>query len=155
MDNKFFKSENIKKELKILFGFFTNKKFFMPRLILIVGILIQLLCAIINKEFSISFNIRDFSLMILTCFLFGTLLQIPLLYLADLFCKEKTYEQIKKYNNDEYTKIDLCNIADILEKNNEISSNTNEIIKYVLNNNTEDTENTSNEKIKEYISGLK
>ena len=155
MGNKIFKSENIKKEIKILFEFFTNKKFFIPRLILIVGILIQIICGIINKEFIISFNIRDFSLMILTCFLFGTLLQIPLLYLADLFCKEKTYEQIKKYNNDEYTKKDLCNIADILEKNNEINSNTNKIIKYALNNNTENTENSPNEKIKEYISGLK
>lgn len=153
MDNKFLKLD-IRKEIKISLKFFTDKKFFIPRLILIVGILIQLICGIINKEFSISFNIRDFSLMILTCFLFGTLLQIPLLYLADLFCKEKTYEQIKKYNNDEYTKKDLCTIVDILEKNKEIDSNTNEIIQYLLNN-TDNPENSPNEKIKEYISGLK
>ena len=163
MDIKSLKLESLKKNIAFLLSFFTSKKFFVQRLAILLGIIIQIIDTYIRKDYSRQYRGEDITLIIIACFIFGTIIQVPLMWLADIFCKEKTYSNIVKFNNDRYTTNDVCYVTDILEKNNKIDKDTNEIIKYLLNNQPQYTPETAkgdnytaNENVKkEYLTNVK
>lgn len=134
MKVKSLKLNSLKESFSVLLSFFTSKKFFIQRLAILMGIIIQIIDLYIRKDYIRQFRFEDVGLIIVACFIFGTMIQVPLMWIADIFCKEKTYNNIVKYNNNKYTTDDVIYVTDILEKNNKIDKNTNEIIKYLLNN---------------------
>ena len=116
------------------FSFFTNKKYFFYRFALISGIGLILYDCYLRNNFRIIDNWGDLILLPIGCLLLGGILQGFLIVFADIYCKNKFFDFITKFENDDFDIWDLHQLAQILCNKDKIDGDTFDLITYMVFN---------------------